>query len=518
MKLLLALSLMALGCLAADYDILIRNARVVDGSGNPWFRADIGVSAGRIAKIGPLTGKTGTKEIDAASRVVTPGFIDVHTHSESGIVRLPQAENFLRDGVTTVVTGNCGGSELDVKDFFSKLDKLKIGINMATLAGHNSIRREVMGSDDRKATPQEIDRMKAMVSKAMEAGAVGFSTGLEYVPGTYSPTEELVELAKVAARYNGIYASHMRDEGDKVLDAIREAAEIGRLAGTRVQISHLKQDTKAYWGNTQKMLDLIEEYRARGVDVTVDQYPYIAYSTTLATTLPTWALAGGQEKLVERLKDPATRKKVFDEVLDFNKKRGYTDFEYTTVASCRFEPGYEGKNLRQISTLRGRNSSHESDVETVLELMERGGVSVVTKAMSEDDVTNIMRYRNTAVASDGGVVQFGVARPHPRNYGTNARVFNEYVRLRKVLSIEDAVRKMTSLPAQIFNFKNRGLVREGFAADLVIFDPELLRDNASFENPHQYSTGFDWVLVNGKVAVESGKLMPDRGGQVILRQ
>ena len=518
MKLLLALSLLALGCLAADFDILIRNARVVDGSGNPWFRADIGVSAGRIAKIGPLTGKTGTKEIDAASRVVTPGFIDVHTHSESGIVRLPQAENFLRDGVTTVVTGNCGGSELDVKDFFSKLDKLKIGINMATLAGHNSIRREVMGSDDRKATPQEIDRMKAMVSKAMEAGAVGFSTGLEYVPGTYSPTEELVELAKVAARYNGIYASHMRDEGDKVLDAIREAAEIGRLAGTRVQISHLKQDTKAYWGNTQKMLDLIEEYRARGVDVTVDQYPYIAYSTTLATTLPTWALAGGQEKLVERLKDPATRKKVFDEVLDFNKKRGYTDFEYTTVASCRFEPGYEGKNLRQISTLRGRNSSHESDVETVLELMERGGVSVVTKAMSEDDVTNIMRYRNTAVASDGGVVQFGVARPHPRNYGTNARVFNEYVRLRKVLSIEDAVRKMTSLPAQIFNFKNRGLVREGFAADLVIFDPELLRDNASFENPHQYSTGFDWVLVNGKVAVESGKLMPDRGGQVILRQ
>ncbi len=518
MKLLLALSLLALGCLAADFDILIRNARVVDGSGNPWFRADIGISAGKIAKIGVLTGKTGTKEIDATSRLVTPGFIDVHTHSESGIVRFPQAENFLRDGVTTVVTGNCGGSELDVKDFFSKLDQLKIGINMATLAGHNSIRREVMGSDNRKATPQEIDRMKAMVSKAMEAGAVGFSTGLEYVPGTYSPTEELVELAKVAARYNGIYASHMRDEGDKVLEAIREAAEIGRLAGTRVQISHLKQDTKAYWGNTQKMLDLIEEYRARGVEVTVDQYPYIAYSTTLATTLPTWALAGGQEKLVERLKDPVTRKKVFDEVLDFNKKRGYTDFEYTTVASCRFEPGYEGKNLRQISTLRGRNSSHESDVETVLELMERGGVSVVTKAMSEDDVTNIMRYRNTAVASDGGVVQFGVARPHPRNYGTNARVFNEYVRLRKVLSIEDAVRKMTSLPAQIFNFKNRGLVREGFAADLVIFDPELLRDNANFEKPHQYSTGFDWVLVNGKVAVESGKLMPDRGGQVILRQ
>ena len=518
MNRLLALSLMALGCLAADYDILIRNARVVDGSGNPWFRADIGISAGKIAKIGALTGKSGAKEIDATGRGVSPGFIDVHTHSESGIVRFPQAENFLRDGVTTVVTGNCGGSELDVKDFFAKLDKLKIGINMATLAGHNSIRREVMGSDNRKATPQEIDRMKLLVAKAMEAGAVGFSTGLEYVPGTYSTTEELVELAKVAARYNGIYASHMRDEGDKVLEAIREAAEIGRLAGTRVQISHLKQDTKAFWGNTQKMLDLIEDYRGKGVDVTVDQYPYIAYSTTLGTTLPTWALAGGQEKLVERLKDPATRKRVFDEVLAFNKKRGYDDFEYTSVASCRFEPSYEGKNLRQISALRGRPASHESDVETVLELMERGGVSVVTKAMSEDDVTNIMRYRNTAVASDGGVVEFGTGRPHPRNYGTNARVFNEYVRLRKVLTLEDAVRKMTSLPAQIFAFKDRGLVREGFAADLVVFDPESPRDHASFENPHQYSSGFDWVLVNGKVAVESGKLMPDRGGQVILRQ
>ena len=219
-----ALSLLALGCFAADYDILIRNARVVDGSGNPWFHADIGISAGKIAKIGALTGKSGVKEIDAAGRVVSPGFIDVHTHSESGIVRFPQAENFLRDGVTTVVTGNCGGSELDVKDFFAKLDKLKIGINMATLAGHNSIRREVMGSDNRKATPQEIDRMKFLVAKAMEAGAVGFSTGLEYVPGTYSSTEELVALAKVAASYNGIYASHMRDEGDKVIEAMGEAA------------------------------------------------------------------------------------------------------------------------------------------------------------------------------------------------------------------------------------------------------------------------------------------------------
>ncbi len=322
----------------------------------------------------------------------------------------------------------------------------------------------------------------------------------------------------MAARYNGIYTTHMRDEGEGVLDAMREAAEVGRLAGTRVQISHLKQDTKAYWGNTQKMIDLVEDYRARGVDVTVDQYPYIAYSTGLGTTLPTWALAGGQGKLLERLKDPETRKKIFDEVLAFNKKRGYNDFEYTAVASCRFEPRYEGKNVSEISAILGRKPSHESDVETVLDLMEKGGVSVVTKAMSEQDVENIMRYRNTAIASDGGVREFGEGRPHPRSYGTNARVLNEYVRLRKVLTLEDAVRKMTSLPAQIFAFRNRGLVREGYAADLVVFDPEGVRDHADFANPHQYSSGFEYVLVNGRVAVESGKLTAERGGEVLRRE
>jgi N-acyl-D-amino-acid deacylase len=518
MNRLLAFALAASVCLAADFDILIRNARVIDGSGNPWFKADIGITAGKIASIGHLAGKTAMRTIDASGRVVTPGFIDVHTHSESGIVRFPQAENFLRDGVTTIVTGNCGSSELDLKHFFSTLEKARIGLNVATLIGHNSVRIEVMGSEDRKATPQEMERMKAMVDKAMQAGAVGFSTGLEYVPGMFTPIEELVELAKVAAKYNGIYTTHMRDEGEGVLDAMKEAVEVGRLAGIRVQISHLKQDTKAFWGNTRKMIDLLEDYRSRGVDVTVDQYPYIAYSTGLSTTLPNWALAGGSEKLRERLRDPATRKKIFDEVLASNKRRGYDDFEYTAVASCGFEPKYEGKTIQQISAMEGKPKSHESDVETVLNLMERGGVSVVTTAMSEEDVANIMRYRNTAIASDGGVREFGAGRPHPRNYGTRARVLNEYVRQRKVLTLEDAVRKMTSLPAQIFQFKNRGLVREGFAADLVVFDPEAVRDNATFANPHQYSSGFDFVLVNGKVAVEANKLTPERGGQVIVRQ
>ncbi len=513
----LLLCLFALALPAADFDLLLRNARIIDGSGNPWFQADIGIRDGRIQQIGALSTKTATRTLDVAGKVVAPGFIDVHTHSEAGIVRFPQAENFLRDGVTTIVTGNCGGSELDLEQFFSRLNELRIGLNVATLFGHNSIRREVMGSEDRKATPQEIERMKAMVDKAMRAGAVGFSTGLEYVPGMFSPTEELVELAKVAAKYNGIYTTHMRDEGEGVLDAMREAAEVGRLAQVRVQISHLKQDTKAFWGNTQKMIDLLEDYRARGVEITVDQYPYIAYSTGLGTTLPNWALDGGQEKLVARLKDPATRKRIFEETLAFNKRRGYDDFEYTAVASCRFEPKYEGRNLREISRLEGRGETHAADVETVLNLMERGGVSVVTSAMSEDDVANIMRYPNTAIASDGGVVQFGAGRPHPRNYGTNARVLNEYVRQRKVLTLEDAIRKMTSLPAQIFQFKDRGLVREGFAADLVVFDPAQVRDNATFANPHQYSTGFTLVLVNGRIAVENDQLSPERGGQVIRR-
>lgn len=515
---LLPLLLTAALAFAADFDILIRNARVIDGSGNPWYRADVGIRSGRIASIGRLTGRSADKVIDANNRVLTPGFIDVHTHSESGIVLRPQAENFLKDGVTTVVTGNCGGSELELKGWFQELVRLRIGINVATLVGHNTIRREVIGSDDRKATPAEIERMKAMVDKAMRAGAVGFSTGLEYVPGMYSPTEEIVELAKVAAQYGGIYTSHLRDEGEAVLEAIEEALIIGQQAGARVQISHLKQDTKAYWGNTQKMLDLIERYRAQGVDVTVDQYPYIAYSTGLGTTLPNWALAGGTEKLKERLQDPATRRKIFDEVLATNKQRGYDDFDYTAVSSCRFNKSYEGKTVRDISRLLGRRDSHESDVDTVLDLMAQGGVSVVTKAMSEEDVANIMRYPNTAIASDGGVVEFGEGRPHPRNYGTNARVFHEYVRQRKILTLEDAVRKMTSLPAQIFRFKDRGLIREGYAADLVLFDPAQVRDLATFAQPHQYSTGFDVVLVNGKLAIDQGQLTAERGGQPLTRE
>jgi N-acyl-D-amino-acid deacylase len=514
----LSLMLLAVGLNAADFDMLVRGARVIDGSGNPWFRADVGVKGGKIAAVGNLAGRTAERTIEARGRVLTPGFIDVHTHSEDGIVRLPQAENFLRDGVTTVVTGNCGGSELELKQFFAKLEQLRVGINVATLVGHNSIRREVMGAEDRKATPQEIERMKAMVEKAMLAGAVGFSTGLEYVPGMYSPTEEIVELTKVAVKHGGIYTSHLRDEGEQVLEAIEEALQVGLQTGARVQISHLKQDTKAHWGNTRKMLELIESYRAQGVEATVDQYPYVAYSTGLGTTLPNWALAGGSEKLQERLRDPATRKKIFDEVLASNRKRGYDDFEYTAVAACSFNKGYEGKNLREISRLEGRKDSHDSDVETVLELMAKGGVSVVTTAMSEEDVTSIMRYPNTAIASDGGVRKFGEGRPHPRSYGTNARVVNEYVRLRKVLTLEDAVRKMTSLPAQIFRFADRGLVREGYAADLVLFDPEAVRDQATFADPHQYATGFDVVLVNGKVAVEDGKLTAERGGKPLLRQ
>ncbi|MDX2269101.1 MAG: D-aminoacylase [Bryobacter sp.] len=503
---------------AADFDLLVRNARIVDGSGNPWFRGDLGVKAGRIAGIGNLSGKTADRVVDARNRVLAPGFIDVHTHSEAGIVKRGAAENFLRDGVTTVVTGNCGGSELDVAAFFRTLSDQGIGINLATLVGHNSIRREVIGSGDRAATPQEIARMRAMIEKAMREGAVGFSTGLEYVPGMYTALEEIVALAKVAAKHDGVYASHLRDEGDQVLEAIEEALQVGKQANLRVQISHLKQDTKAYWGNTGKMIALIEKYRGEGVEATADQYPYIAYSTTLGTTLPRWSLAGGQAELVKRLQDPATRKKIFAETLAFNQARGYSDFDYTAVASCSFNKSYEGKTIREIARLRGRADSHENDVETVLELMEQGGVTVVTKAMSEDDVANIMRYRNVAIASDGGVVEKGAGRPHPRNYGTNARVLNEYVRLRKTLSLEDAVRKMTSLPAQTFRFRDRGLLKEGFAADLVLFDPEGVRDNATFADPHQYSTGFDLVVVNGQVAVEEGQLRNAKAGRPLRRQ
>lgn len=518
MRIALVLAASAASIFAADYDVIIRNARVIDGTGNPWFRSDIGIRSGRIASIGRLVVATALREIDARERIAAPGFIDVHTHVERTVEKVPRGDNFLLDGVTTVVTGNCGGSELKIADWFDRLDKAGLGLNVATLIGHNTVRAEVMGSANRVAKPDEIERMQALVEKGMRDGAVGFSTGLIYIPGAYSNTEEVVALGRAAAKYNGTYASHMRDEGEHVLEAITEAVTVGKETGMPVELSHFKIDNQRLWGSSDMSLAWVEKFRREGVDVVVDQYPYDRSSTNLGITLPSWALADGAEKIKARLTDPTIRAKVAAEMESNLRKLGHPDYSYATVAGFRANPAYEGKTISEINASLGRPHTVPAEIETIFEIMLQGNAAMVYHSMSNGDVERIMRYPFTAVASDGGIIEFGEGVPHPRSYGNNARVLAEYVRNRKVITLEDAIRRMTSLPARTFHFRDRGVLREGSSADVVIFDPDKVQDRAAFDKPHQFSEGFDFVLVNGKIAVENGKLTDVRAGQTLRRR
>jgi N-acyl-D-amino-acid deacylase len=503
---------------AADYDILIRNARVIDGSGNPWFRADVGVRDGRIAEIGRLEGRTGYRTIDAGGKALAPGFIDVHTHIEGDVEKVPTGDNYLRDGVTTVITGNCGGSEVNLGEWFPKIEKLGLGLNVGSLIGHNSVRNAVMGTANRKATPEEIQKMQALVEQAMRDGAAGFSTGLIYIPGTYSDTEEVVALAKAAAKYGGVYASHMRDEGSKVLQAIEEAVTVGKQAGVPVELSHFKIDNKSIWGDSTKSLALVEKYRQEGVDVVVDQYPYERSSTNLGITLPSWALADGQDAIRTRLADPSVRSRIVDEMQTKLASIGQKDYSYATVAGFPADRSYDGKTIPEIAAMKAKPKTLRGEIDTIFEIIDQGGAQMVYHSMGDEDVERIMRYPNTAFGSDGGIREFGVGKPHPRSYGTNARVLARYVREKHVLTLEDAIRRMTSLPARTFSLKDRGLIKSGMAADLVLFDPARVEDKATFSDPHQYSEGFDVLLVNGKIAVENGQLTEARAGKVVRLQ
>jgi N-acyl-D-amino-acid deacylase len=505
--------LLPLVATAANYDILIRNARVIDGSGNPWFRADIAVKDERIAALGDLQNASAGRIIDARERIVAPGFIDVHVHIEGNVERNPRADNFLLDGVTTVITGNCGSSELNLAQRFAKIEKLGLGINVASLVGHNSVRGEVMGAANRLATPDEIKRMQSLVDQAMRDGAVGFSTGLEYIPGTFSNTAEVIALAKAAAAHGGVYTSHMRDEGIHEIEAITEAVNVGREAHMPVEISHLKIDRPSVWGASDQSLALIEKFRREGVEVTADQYPYDRAATNLGIRLPSWALADG--KIKERLADPQTRRKIAEAMKQNLAEMGAPDYSFATVARYAPAPEYEGKTVSEITALKHRPVGVDGDIETIFEMMSAGGASMIYRLMGEADIERIMRYPYTAVASDGGVTEMGRGNPHPRSYGTNARVLAEYVRVRGVITLPDAIRRMTSLPAQTFRLRGRGLLREGMMADLVVFDPARVEDKATFAKPHQYSQGFDFVMVNGKLAVEDRRLTDNRAGSIV---
>jgi N-acyl-D-amino-acid deacylase len=487
------------------YDLAIVNARIVDGTGNPWFRGAVGIRNGKIIKVGNIDAGEAKETIDAQNKIVAPGFIDVHTHVED-IYNNPQAENFVRMGVTSLVTGNCGGSATDVREFLGQMREKPLAVNLATLIGHNSVRAKVMGLDNRAPSAEELSKMEQLVEQAMKDGAVGFSTGLIYLPGTFSKTDEVIALAKVASRSGGVYASHIRDEGTEIVKAVEEAINIGEQAKMPVEISHFKISSKALWGNTPTTIGLVKSARERGLSVTVDQYVYTASSTSLTARIPSWAVAGGVEEGKKRLADAATRARIVKEMKDELKKKDFKDYSFAYVASYAPNPEFNGKNIVEITKMTKGKKSLDAQIEQIFEMYEKGGASMVYRVMSEEDVQNILREPFTMIASDSAVRNFGAGVPHPRGYGNNARVLGEYVRNRKIISLEDAIRKMTSLPAQTFNLRDRGQIREGMAADLVIFDENKITDKATFENPHQYAEGFQTVVVNGEIVFDGQKM------------
>ncbi len=512
MKWIILFVLLPLSGFSQSCDILITNGKIIDGTGNSWYYGNLAIKDGKIIRIGRDINLSAKKVIDAKGMIVAPGFIDVHTHLEEDETKDPEAKSFIYDGVTTCITGNCGSSNTDIGKYFRFVDSLKLSINVATLVGHNDVRKTVMGRANRDATAEEMKRMEELTDKAMRDGAVGLSTGLIYIPGTYTKTPEIVWLAKIAAKYNGIYATHMRDEGDSVTQAIEEALTIGREAKIPVEISHFKLSGQHNWGRSKETVPMIEAARRTGIEVTIDQYPYTASSTSISTLLPDDVLADGQDSIKARLQRPEIRKQVTAHILARLKKRKLKHLSYAVVANYSPDTAYNGKSIEQINLMKGRKHKIKYEAETVMDIMMAGGASAVFHGMSEDDVKRIMQYPFNMIASDASIRVMGAGMPHPRGYGTNARVLSKYVREEKVISLEEAIRRMTSLPAQKFQLKDRGLIKEGMAADIVIFNEEEVKDISTFEKPHAYSKGFHFVIVNGVLTVENEKHLGVRAG------
>jgi len=496
-------------------DLIISNGKILDGTGNSWYYGDVAIKDGKIFAIGKLDTITASRRIDVNHQIIAPGFIDVHTHIEGDEVKSPEAANFLFDGVTTVITGNCGSSFMPLRDYFKLIDSLGLSVNIASLAGHNTIREQVMGRVNRPPSPIEMQSMKLLVEEAMKDGALGFSTGLIYIPGTYSKTEEIIELAAVASQYGGLYASHIRDEGDSVVQAVKEAIEIGRVNKMPVQVSHYKISGQHNWGRSKETIPLIVQARQEGIEVTIDQYPYTASSTSLSTLMPDELLADGKDSVNARLSRPEIRKKTVSYLLARLSKRKLNHFNYTVIANYPYDTSLNGLSIEKANLKLGRKHTAEREADLIIDMMMNGGAGMVFHGMSEEDVKNIMKYPYNMIASDATIRIPGMGHPHPRGYGTNARVLGKYVREEKIITLEDAVRRMTSLPAQKFNLTGRGLLLPDMFADIVVFDPEQVKDLSTFEMPHQYSTGFSYVVVNGRLVIDQGKHTGVRSGSIL---
>jgi N-acyl-D-amino-acid deacylase len=499
------------------HDLLLTHARIVDGTGTAWFRGDIAIRGDVIVKIAPSISEPALRTIDVGGQIVAPGFIDIHTHARRGLTEVPTAANYVRQGVTTVIEGPDGSSPLPIGPYLAQMEALKKSVNIAAFLGQGSVRSAVIGNENRKATADEIAKMQALVETGMKEGALGLSTGLFYVPGTFTPTDEVVALAKIVGRFGGMHESHQRDDASKLLDSVRETIAIGEGGGIPTQISHAKVIGAANFGKSADMLRLVDEARARGVDVTLDQYPYTASSTSVASALlPAWALEGTAAARTARLKDPAQRARIkADSAAMIRDERGGGDPKNVQFASCGFDASLAGKTLADLTRQRGMEPTIENAAETTMWLVEQGGCQGIFHAMSEPDLLRILKHPATMIGSDGEVPIFGRANPHPRSYGTFARVLGKYVRDDKALTLEDAIRKMTSFPAARLGFTDRGVLRPGMKADIAIFDPAKVRDTATFTAPHSYAEGFFAVIVNGQVVFEKGAMTEARPGRVL---
>ena len=498
------------------FDILILNGKVIDGTGNPWFEADVGIIDQRIVSIGNLEDAQAERIIDATGLTVSPGFIDPHTHAIRGIFDNPTAESSIRQGVTTLLEGNDGSSPYPIDEHYQAIRERGISTNWSVFVGQGTIRELVMGTENRAANTDELEQMKAIAAQAMQHGAMGISTGLFYVPGNFTPLDEVIELSKVIADYDGIYISHMRDEVAGLLDSVVETIQIGEEAGLPVQITHHKAMGRQNWGASVETLAMVDDARARGIDITMDQYPYTAAQSGMTAIVPQWAQEGGTEALLEIWNSNALRQELKMGIVDrILYDRGGGSPANIVISFCAWDTSLEGKSLADIAIERGIEASPGNAAEIAMEIISKGGAQAVYHAMSEEDVERIMQHPATAIGSDGTLTVFGDGAPHPRQYGTFARVLGSYVRERGIITLEDAVRKMSGATAQRLGIRDRGILREGYYADISIFNAQEIRDLATFEEPHQYAEGVEYVIVNGVLALDEGSITTARPGQII---
>jgi len=496
------------------FDLIIRDARVYDGSGAPWVRADVGIRAGRIAALGRLGGATADETLDAGGLYLAPGFIDTHSHAGDGLAteELSDGRPLTAQGITTVFVNPDGGGAADLIRQREGLLEHGLGVNVAQFVPHGAVRRAVMEMDDRPPTAAELQEMRAMVRAGMEAGAFGLSSGPYYAPGSYADTDELAALAGVAGEFGGAHQSHIRDEGDfsiGLLAAVDEVIEISRRTGATGVVTHVKALGPRVWGLSAAVVHRIERARAEGLPIFADQYPYEASATGLSGALaPRWALAGGQDSLLARIARPDDRSRLAEDIAENLDRRGGAariQFRHYHV-----DPSVEGRTLAEVAAERG-----ESAVETTIHMLAEGGARIVSFNMHDDDVERLMRQPWTMTASDGEMVPMDEGVPHPRAYGSFPRKIARYAVERGVIDVGTAIRSMTHLPALVYNVPERGMVRPGMIADLVVFDLDRLHDPATFTDPHQYAEGMVHVLVGGRFAIRNGRFTGERAGSVL---